>query len=732
MTISIWRYSHLTLALFSAIFILIASITGTILAFEPITKKLNSYNVENINNISISETIAVLQEKHDEILTIEIDENDFVSANIILKNGKNETFYINPKTGKKIGDILEKNSIFEFATNLHRSLFLKSTGRFLIGFASFLLFLIAITGVILIGKRQGGISKFFSKIVKENFNQYYHIIIGRYTLIPIIIITLTAVYLSLEKFSLLPKNRSSHKIIAQKKGAKKIDIKDFKVFKTTKLSEIQKIEFPFSTDEEDYFFLKTYNKEIAIQQYTGQIISHKKENIASFGSYYSLILHTGKGSIIWSLVLLLACFAILFFIFSGFYMTLTRKKKTTLIENKFYKDNAEFIILVGSETGSTFNFANAFYNALITAGKKVFISELNEYASYKKAKNIIIFTATYGEGEAPINANKFIKKINKIHQNNILRFSVVGLGSKEYAQYCKFALLVNASLQLQENFISILPIFKINNQSFSDFNKWVKEWNSFYKIDLVFSEESLLNLQKKKEEFTVIHKTEINIDDTFLIQLKPHKKTKFKSGDLLSITPKNENRNRLYSIAKIDNTILLSIKKHEFGLCSNYFNGLKNTDKVVANIQENKNFHFPKKTKEVILIANGTGIAPFLGMINGKKSKTRIHLFWGGRTKESLCLYQKNINSALKNKELTSFFAAYSQEKNDAYYVQDLLKNETKLITDTLKNGNIIMICGSNAMLKGATEVLEEISKKQLESSLKKYKENNQIKIDCY
>ncbi len=42
------------------------------------------------------------------------------------------------------------------------------------------------------------------------------------------------------------------------------------------------------------------------------------------------------------------------------------------------------------------------------------------------------------------------------------------------------------------------------------------------------------------------------------------------------------------------------------------------------------------------------------------------------------------------------------------------------------------MICGSNAMLKGIKEVLEEISKNHLESSLQKYKDNNQIKIDCY
>ncbi|SDR76820.1 sulfite reductase (NADPH) flavoprotein alpha-component [Polaribacter sp. KT25b] len=732
MTISIWRYSHLTLAISSVLFIIIASITGIILAFEPISEKLNPYNIVSIDAVSVSETLSVLNEKYDEIITLEIDENNFVSANVVLKDGKSDTFYINPKTGEKISEILEKKPIFEFATNLHRSLFLKSTGRFIIGFVSFLLFLISATGVILIAKRQGGFSKFFSKIIKEDFNQYYHIIIGRYTLIPIVIITITGVYLSLEKFSLLPKDTSSHQNITQKKNASNINLADFEFFKSTKLDEVKKIEFPFSKDEEDYFFVKLANKEVAIQQFTGQIVSQKKEPLVAFGSYYSLLLHTGKGSILWSIVLLLACFAILFFVFSGFSMSLKRKKNKFEIKNKFHKDEVEFIILVGSETGSTFNFANAFYNALLIAGKSVYLSDLNQYTTYEKAENIIIFAATYGEGEAPVNATKFIKLIEKTYQKRILKLSVIGFGSKSYKEYCKFAILVQASLQLHQKFVPILPLFKINNQSFVDFENWLKEWSSFYKLNLLINQEDLDKKNFKEQIFTVINKPEINIDDTFLIELKPSKKIKFESGDLLSITPKGETRSRLYSIAKIDNTILLSIKKHEFGLCSNNLNNLNKKDIVVANIQKNENFHFPKKAKGVILIANGTGIAPFLGMINEKKSKGKVHLFWGGRTKKSLEIYKNYINTSLENKALTSFNAAFSQEQKEKFYVQDLLKNHSDLIANTLKSGGEILICGSLSMQKGVTELLSNITENSLKKSLKAFKENYQIKTDCY
>ena len=101
------------------------------------------------NHVKRFKTLS-LEKKYDEIITIEIDENNFVAASIINKKGEYKSFYINPKTGEKIGDLIKKSRFYDFITNLHRSLFLKSTGRLLIGFVSFILFIIAITGIILI------------------------------------------------------------------------------------------------------------------------------------------------------------------------------------------------------------------------------------------------------------------------------------------------------------------------------------------------------------------------------------------------------------------------------------------------------------------------------------------------------------------------------------------------------------------------------------------------------
>ncbi|WP_438711498.1 PepSY domain-containing protein [Aquimarina muelleri] len=731
MTISIWRYSHLALAISSFIFIIIASITGIILAFEPISNQLQPYSIGSSNNITLAQTIIVLQEHYEEIISIEVDNNDFVSASVITNDGKNETFYINPLTGEKIGEIIEKAPIFKFATNLHRSLFLKSAGRFFVGLISFILFLIAITGILLIIKRQQGIHRFFSKIVKENFEQYYHIIVGRLTLIPILIVAFTGVYLSLEKFSLLPSHTAEHQIDYENiKTTPKKQIKDFIIFNQVTLKNLRAVEFPFSDDPEDYFNVKLSNKELIINQFTGQILSTIEYPFVKLASHWSLILHTGQGSILWSIILGIVCCSILFFIYSGFLMTLKRRKKSSILKNVYSKDKSEYIILVGSETGNTFDLAKIFYNSLLDLNKTVFISELNKYSSYKKAKHLIIFAATYGKGEPPSNAKNFITLLKKNIPIKEISYAVVGFGSLAYPDFCKYAIDIDKTLQSNMLFKSILDLHKINNQSFEAFKNWSLQWSKNTGIPIQLKEPPKKNKSKKESSFSVESRSLLNTDDTFLIRLRSENKISFMSGDLLSFYPENDPIERLYSIGKIDGDILLSVKKHEFGVCSTYFSKLNKNDIIKASIKRNPDFNFPVWATEVIMIANGTGIAPFLGMINTNK-KIKSHLFWGGRNEESIELYHEIIQNSIKKNGTAYFYPAYSRVQ-EKIYVQHLLKRNSSFIAKTLDKKGAILICGSVAMQKEVIAIIDQICQKINHKPLSYYQNKGQLKMDCY
>jgi sulfite reductase (NADPH) flavoprotein alpha-component len=729
MVFSVWRFSHLALAISSFIFIFIASTTGIILSVEPMFVQLKPYSVDNLEKISLAKTISTLKKEYDEIISIEKDHNNFIIGSVITKTGSSERFYINPNTGKKIGSLIEKAPIYKFATNLHRSLFLKTTGRIIIGIVSFLLLLIAVTGLLLIIKRQGGITKVFSKVINEDVYQYYHVTLGRFSLLPIIIITITGIYLSLETFSFFPKEEITHQIKTVDNNNTKIKTTGFEVFRNTTLKNLKILEFPFSKDDQDYFYLKLKDREIVVHQYSGIVLSNVQYPFFALASSLSLFLHTGRGSFFWSLVLLLSSASILFFIFSGFAMTFLRRKNNKPIPiNVFNKTIAEYVILVGSETGNTYHLANLLFDALNKAQKKVFITDLNQYTSFKNLKHLFVLTSTYGKGDAPTNANTFLQKLNAIPLSQKVNFSVVGFGSLAYPDYCQFAIEINNTLLEKLNFKQTVPLHKIHNQNFNDFLAWAHTWSQETKTPIELKK--IQEVPKDIVPFKVVTRSNINDDQTFLLKLKSTNKEAFRSGDLLEIYPKEETKARQYSIAATNNEILLIIKKHTHGVCSTYLSDIKKGGTCYGRIQKNKNFNFPNRCKEVILISNGTGIAPFLGMLNENTNQIPTHLFWGGRKKSSFKLYKDFIKKAIRENKLSSISIAYSREINEKKYVQELIEQNPEIVIRVLSQNGVIMICGSLAMEADVKKILSSITMSRMNLELEKFK--NQIRTDCY
>lgn len=730
MTISVWRYSHLALAISSFLFITLASVTGIILAFEPISEKTQPYRVDGFSQVSIAQALDVFAKSYDEIIEISVDENQFVIVKAIDADGKDAEFYADPKTGKAFRKVAKKNAFFEWVTNLHRSLFLHETGRFIVGLFSFLLLLIAISGTVLVIQRQRGVKLFFSKVAKENFFQYYHVVLGRLSLIPIIIIALTGTYITLVKLEVFKQQKISHDIDFDKiKSAPKKKTAEFTIFQNTPLADVQKIEFPFSDDPEDYFTVKLTDRELVVNQFTGEILSEVPFSKTTVFNDLSLTLHTGKASAIWAMILAVAAANILFFIYSGFAITL--KRRSNRLKNKFKKEDCNYIILVGSENGGTFRYANFIHNELIKNGQKSFIAELNNYTFFPKAEYLFVLTATYGMGDAPTNASKFLRKLRENPQPNPVNFSVLGFGSHAYADFCKFAYEANNAL-LNESWANpLLEIHTVNDKSPEEFERFTSLLSQ--KLEIPFAVSSEMKAKPKKlQKLEVVEKTKIaHVDGAFLIRLKFAKRFRFTSGDLLAVFPADDYRERLYSVGKVTNEIQLSVKLHEHGLGSNYLYQLNVGDTIEADLRNNEHFYFPKKAKSVILISNGTGIAPFLGMIDENKKKVEAHLYCGFRDASSYKLYRTAIETNLADNKLRTLNLAYSRE-GEKQYVKDLVLRDADSIVNALLNNGVIMVCGSLAMQKMVFEILETICKEKNAKDLAYYQSRNQLLTDCY
>lgn len=731
MTISVWRYSHLALAVSSFLFIALAAITGIILAFKPVSEKMPPYKAGNFNQITLAQSIPALKKAYPGISDISVDANQFVTVKGTDAKGKKVLTYVNPLTGKILGTPGKDNEFFQWVTSLHRSLFLHNVGRFFVGLTAFLLLLIAVSGTVLVIQRQRSFKRFFSKIVKENFAQYYHVVLGRLALIPIILIALTGTYLSLSRFGVFPEKKIKHQVdIDAIKSDPQIPLGKFAIFQQTPLTHVQSIEFPFSDFPEDYYTLKLDDREVVVNQFTGEILSEIRYPSTQIFTNLALDLHTGRTNAIWAIILAIAAANILFFIYSGFVITLKRRANRVQ-KNKFKPTESKYIILVGSENGSTFRYANAVHQQLLKLGERSYLTELNNYEFYPQATHILIMTATYGLGDAPANAARFAKLIGKYPQQQNITYSVLGFGSHSYPDFCRFAFEVSQLMGHQQWATPLIDVHTVNDKSPDDISLWAEAWSQQTGITLDLQGAMSVAAPKDLKKLTVLSNTISANGETFLLQLKPSGRIKVTSGDLLAIYPANDHRERLYSIGMVGKAIQLSVRLHPNGLGSGYLHGLQQGQTFHARVVDNPHFHFPKQAPAVILIANGTGIAPFLGMIAQNTAKTPLHLYCGFRQHNSFALYQGFIQEQQTTGKLAGLNIALSRE-GEKQYVSDLLAKDSSLIADILKQGGALMICGSLAMQKDVLNLLETVCKDYTDKTISYYQSHGQVLMDCY
>lgn len=731
MTLSVWRYAHLALALVSSLFLLILSVTGVILAIGAVNEKTQSYKVSDFDTLNLSQTLPVLWEVYPELTALTVDHNHFVSIEATDGEGNPVNAYINPKDGSILGEVKPQSDFIQWNIALHRSLFLKETGRIIIGLVSFLLFLITITGIILIAKRQQGLRNFFAKINKDFFSQYFHVVSGRIFLVPVLILALTGTYLFMVRIGLTHgENRGiSHEI---KEDAPAKSLAGFPVFRETRLADVEKIEFPFIPDDpEEFYILKLKDRELTINQVTGSIMEETRYPYSLVLEKLSLDLHTGRTSALWAIILGFASLNILLFMYTGFDITLRRKG--TRIRNKYSAAIAEYVVLTGTENGSTLAFAHQVHQQLLAHGYKSFLTEMNRFTRFPEARHFLIFSSTYGLGTAPANATRFESLVTQFPPAQTVRYSVIGFGSKAYPDFCAYARHIDRELEKLPWATRYLDLHTVNDRSVEELITWIRAWSEKTQCPLSTTPALYATKATGLKPFKVIEKTQITEDNaTFKMVLRPESRQSFRSGDLLAVYPAGDGRERLYSIGKKDGNIQLMVKLHPGGLGSEFLYALEQNTRVPARIVVNKSFHFPDKAPAVVMIANGTGIAPFLGMISENKKQVPVRLYAGFRYNNALSQqYRCFADEEMAVGRILQFKMAFSRE-TDPRYVMDLICSDAAFFAELLKNKGVVMICGSLAMQKDVEMVLNTICLEKNGRELHFYKEQGQILSDCY
>ena len=187
---------------------------------------------------------------------------------------------------------------------------------------------------------------------------------------------------------------------------------------------------------------------------------------------------------------------------------------------------------------------------------------------------------------------------------------------------------------------------------------------------------------------------------------------------------------RLYSIAssqsRYPNEIHLTVKtlrrkksnRSFSGVCSTYINNnFILNDKLQLRLRPSNQFSLPENEyANIILVATGTGIAPFRAFLQERKAKEhrgKTWLFFGEQHEDKEFLYKEEL---LKYKEegiLNRLTLSFSRDQNEKLYVQHKLEENSAEVFNWLYDGGYVYVCGSTAMGQSVKKCLIEIAQKE-------------------
>ena len=149
------------------------------------------------------------------------------------------------------------------------------------------------------------------------------------------------------------------------------------------------------------------------------------------------------------------------------------------------------------------------------------------------------------------------------------------------------------------------------------------------------------------------------------------------------------------------------------GACSSYLNHWLEPGQIVNfRVVKNEQFRLPKDGSPLIMIAAGTGIAPFRAFLEEKetgKFNGDCWLIFGERSRKNNFFYQKEWEDREKQKLLNRTDFAFSRDQAEKIYVQHKISEQASEFFSWLNRGAHVYICGSVKMGKDVKNTIREV-----------------------
>ena len=383
------------------------------------------------------------------------------------------------------------------------------------------------------------------------------------------------------------------------------------------------------------------------------------------------------------------------------------------------------LVLFASQTGQAESLAWQTGRWLHEAGTPARVMSLNDADAelLRSTPRALFIASTYGEGDAPDGASVFAERVmGSAAELSSLRYAVLALGDRQYANFCRFGRLLDEWLHAagaKRNFERI----EVDNAEPATLAAWQAQCGGTPDAGPEAPPETV------SVPWRLTTRALLNDGSTgapvYRLAFTPAAgpAPDWASGDIAQLALASDpGRPRDYSIASIPSDgelqLLVRQEQHPDGTLGAASGLLTSTlplgDTVHLQLRPHRNFRLgDNAARPLLLIGNGTGLAGLRGHLRARAALGRHDnwLVFGERHARHDFLCRDEIEAWQRSGVLQRLDMVFSRDQAERLYVQHRLLHLHAEVGAWIARGAAIYVCGSlQGMAAGVDAALRQIA----------------------